>query len=61
MAKTIFPDAIANGFPLALMEYHCNKDGGTSVASHIFEKSLETYSDEIEFHSEISWIFDICE
>ncbi|KAG0697093.1 hypothetical protein DFH29DRAFT_165718 [Suillus ampliporus] len=33
----------------ALMEYHCNKDGGTGVASRIFEKGLETYGDEIEF------------
>jgi len=31
------------------MEYHCNKDGGTGVASRIFEKGLETYGDEIEF------------
>ncbi|KAG6336073.1 hypothetical protein ID866_3020 [Astraeus odoratus] len=33
----------------ALMEYHCNKDGGLGVASRIFEKGLESFGDEIEF------------
>ncbi|KAH7881852.1 hypothetical protein F5I97DRAFT_1818069 [Phlebopus sp. FC_14] len=33
----------------ALMEYHCNKDGGMGVASRIFEKGLESFGDEIEF------------
>ena len=29
------------------MEYHCSDD--KSVASHIFEKGLDTFGDEIEF------------
>ncbi|KIM62980.1 hypothetical protein SCLCIDRAFT_24567 [Scleroderma citrinum Foug A] len=33
----------------ALMEYHCNKDGGLGVASRIFEKGLESFGDEVEF------------
>lgn len=33
----------------ALMEYHCNKDGGLGVACRIFEKGLESFGDEIEF------------
>jgi len=40
--------AIANSFLSALIAYHCIKDGGTGVASCIFEKGLETYGDEIE-------------
>lgn len=31
----------------ALMEYHCSDD--KSVASRIFEKGLDTFSDEIEY------------
>lgn len=31
----------------ALMEYHCTK--ATEVAMRIFEKGLETFSDEVEF------------
>jgi cleavage stimulation factor subunit 3 len=61
-----------NGPSSALMEYHCNKDGGTGVASRIFEKGLETYGDEIEFvlrylgflisvNDENSWVpFSLC-